>query len=388
MNRRVVLVSAIYLILFLPKALFFESYTSKLYLKANLIPENRQLLENSYKWIQNLGITSTTRKCKWLKSCMLYFHNSVSSLNITSAAILVSGDVYPNPGPVVDSTDKPKPKCPAVKCPKCLKAVQRNHKPLQCIKCFDLIHACCAGLNASICKSIPVNQPGNWTCSNCILSELFFYNVKDLITLDSSLIEENFGTTSIDLDPHLDELTTRQRQLSFMHLNTQCMTSTFDELLLVIQRYGFDMVTLSETWLKDNPELLNHVSIPGYVNEFRNRDKIQGGGVGAYIKESVKYKRRKDIESRYPELEHLWLEIQGRNKHSHLLMGTIYRSTRILDTQQWLLKFESMLSDLMTTWDGLLIISGDLNINMLKPSDPLTKKYTDLLYTFNLNQQG
>lgn len=388
MNRRVVLVSAIYLILFLPKALFFESYTSKLYLKANLIPENRQLLENSYKWIQNLGITSTTRKCKWLKSRMLYFHNSVSSLNITSAAILVSGDVYPNPGPVVDSTDKPKPKCPAVKCPKCLKAVQRNHKPLQCIKCFDLIHARCAGLNASICKSIPVNQPGNWTCSNCILSELFFYNVKDLITLDSSLIEENFDTTSIDLDPHLDELTTRQRQLSFMHLNTQCMTSTFDELLLVIQRYGFDMVTLSETWLKDNPELLNHVSIPGYVNEFRNRDKIKGGGVGAYIKESVKYKRRKDIESRYPELEHLWLEIQGRNKHSHLLMGTIYRSTRILDTQQWLLKFESMLSDLMTTWDGLLIISGDLNINMLKPSDPLTKKYTDLLYTFNLNQQG
>ena len=92
------------------------------------------------------------------------------------------------------------------------------------------------------------------------------------------------------------------------------MTSTFDDLQLVILRYDFDVVTLSETWLKDNPQLLSHVSIPGYANEFRNRDKIKGGGVGAYIKENVKYKRRKDIESRYPELEHLWLEIQGRKK--------------------------------------------------------------------------
>ena len=66
------------------------------------------------------------------------------------------------------------------------------------------------------------------------------------------------------------------------------MTSTFDDLHLVIQRYGFDVVTLSETWLKDNPQLLSHVSIPGYANKFRNRDKIKGGGIGAYIKEAFK----------------------------------------------------------------------------------------------------
>ena len=82
-----------------------------------------------------------------------------------------------------------------------------------------------------------------------------------------------------------------------MHLNTQSMTSTFDSLHVVVQTYGFDVVTLSETWLKDNPHLLSHICIPGYANEFRNRDKVRGGGVGAYIKESVKYKKRKDIES-------------------------------------------------------------------------------------------
>ena len=75
------------------------------------------------------------------------------------------------------------------------------------------------------------------------------------------------------------------------------MTSTFHELSLLISDYPFDIVTLSETWLKNNQLLLNHVSIPGYVATYRNRDVCKGGGVGAYIKESVQFKRRTDIEN-------------------------------------------------------------------------------------------
>ena len=61
------------------------------------------------------------------------------------------------------------------------------------------------------------------------------------------------------------------------------MTSTFDDLLLVIQKYGFEILTLSETWLRDNPYLLSHASIPGYASQFRNRDKIKGGGDGKIL---------------------------------------------------------------------------------------------------------
>ena len=127
-------------------------------------------------------------------------------------------------------------------------------------------------------------------------------------------------------------------------------------------------MSLSETWLKDNQLLLNHVSIPGYIHEFRNKDGIKGGGVGAYIKESIKYKRRKDIENKHPNLEHLWIEIGGKNKNSSLLLGTIYRSRRILDTQQWFLEMENMLSELTTSWNGLLVVLGDFNIDLLKPT--------------------
>jgi exonuclease III len=52
----------------------------------------------------------------------------------------------------------------------------------------------------------------------------------------------------------------------------------------MIERYAFDIITMSETWLKENNLLLQRVTIPGYVHAFNNRDKIRGGGVGIYIK--------------------------------------------------------------------------------------------------------
>ena len=67
---------------------------------------------------------------------------------------------------------------------------------------------------------------------------------------------------------------------------------------------------------------MEYVSIPGYTTEFRNRESIKGGGCGVYIKENINYKRRRDIENLFPELEHLWLEVPGPgeiNTARHLL---------------------------------------------------------------------
>jgi hypothetical protein len=47
---------------------------------------------------------------------------------------------------------------------------------------------------------------------------------------------------------------------------------------------------------------------------------------------------------------------------------------------------ENLLSQLTTSWDGLLILTGDININLLKSDAHLTKQYLDLLSTFDLTQ--
>ena len=50
----------------------------------------------------------------------------------------------------------------------------------------------------------------------------------------------------------------------------------------------------------------------------------KGDRVGACIKDTIKYKREKGIEKRYPTLEHLWIKISGKNKNNNLLLGTFF----------------------------------------------------------------
>ena len=90
---------------------------------------------------------------------------------------------------------------------------------------------------------------------------------------------------------YLEAVTSRPNQLTLVHINTQSMVSSFDELVLLIKEYPYDVITMSETWLKNNPHLLNYVSIPGYSNIFQNCDDIHGGGVGVYLKDAIDFKR-------------------------------------------------------------------------------------------------
>ena len=165
-----------------------------------------------------------------------------------------------------------------------------------------------------------------------------------------------------------------------LNLNTQSMTSTFNEFLSVVNQYPMDVITLSETWLKNNPALLEYTAILGHSPVFSNRESIKGGGVGAYTSETINFKRRSDIESLQPDLEHLWLELPGRNKHSKALIGVIYRSTRMLCEADWMDRLEALIGYITVSWDGLLALTGDVNIDMLKPLDSRTVKYQSIQY--------
>ena len=142
---------------------------------------------------------------------------------------------------------------------------------------------------------------------------------------------------------------------------------------------------MSETWLKNNNLLLQHVTIPGYTHAFNSRDKIKGGGVGVYM-ESIKFKLRTDIEERYPSLEHLLLELPGRNKNSKALLGVLYRSESILPYRDWLELFECLITDLVSSWDGMLALTGDLSEDLLRPNAPDAVRFLELFDAINLKQ--
>ena len=72
-------------------------------------------------------------------------------------------------------------------------------------------------------------------------------------------------------------------------------------------------------------------------------------------------------------MEHIWLEIPGRNQNSKLLLGVTYRSEKMLPAQIWMEEFENILANISAQWDGLLLITGDINIDLMNLDSPLTK---------------
>ena len=87
--------------------------------------------------------------------------------------------------------------------------------------------------------------------------------------------------------------------------------------------------------------MLKYVTIPGYSCIFCNRENIRGGGVGIYVSDSITFKRHVDIENVKPDLEHIWIEVDGRNRRSKMLLGIIYCSESIDNIKTWTEKTEN-----------------------------------------------
>ena len=150
------------------------------------------------------------------------------------------------------------------------------------------------------------------------MSLLPFYKQRDVESEPS--IEDDF------LNTHKNNLLNNKHLLKILHLNCQSLASTFTEFEAMNYECNFDILTLSETWLTENQNLLNYVELSGYDLYYNNRGNKRGGGVAAYVRESLKCKIRKDFCSLDTDIEHLWLELQGKNRHSHLLIGVFYQS--------------------------------------------------------------
>ena len=120
-----------------------------------------------------------------------------------------------------------------------------------------------------------------------------------------------------------------RNRTNISHLNSQYISLTFDEFHVMLNEYRFDIITMSETQLKDNQKLLDHVDIPGYILEYANHGNKRGGGVGVYVKETFTFTERKDIINLGKSIKHYWLEVSGLNKNSSYLGGIFYQLSSI-----------------------------------------------------------
>ena len=89
----------------------------------------------------------------------------------------------------------------------------------------------------------------DWTCSKCLITVLPFHSVSTLdASFSSALDNESLSGVSEEV-------------MYTLHLNTQNMF--FREFQLVINKYLFDVLTLSETWLKAILRYSSMLKFPG-----------------------------------------------------------------------------------------------------------------------------
>ena len=71
----------------------------------------------------------------------------------------------------------------------------------------------------------------------------------------------------------------------------------------------------------------------------------------------------------------MFIEPHGRNKNTPYLVAVAYQpSSYESDKLLWLENFESLLSEVTTKWDSVIIITGDINIDLIGEQKESTKR--------------
>jgi hypothetical protein len=171
---------------------------------------------------------------------------------------------------------------------------------------------------------------------------------------------------------HIDQLNKdihnlpNKPNLTVLHLNIRSLSKNFNELQSLIKSLDDppNFIGVTETWLK--PHNASLFPLDGYTHVYLTRPAKAGGGVSLFIKDTINFSTRLDLNSMDSLAEMLWIEIDGKDicLNKNLIMGAIYRppGSGISD-------FTALLTDRLkgiTLENKSLIYMGDFNIDLLK----------------------
>ncbi|XP_057183270.1 uncharacterized protein LOC130549963 isoform X1 [Triplophysa rosa] len=149
---------------------------------------------------------------------------------------------------------------------------------------------------------------------------------------------------------------------------------------------SFDILCLTETWLKPNDYYgLNECTPPSYCYMHEPRPVGRGGGVATIFRDLLTVTQR--TEHKFKPLEVLALNIivpiDSKKSLLSCMLATVYRHPG--PYTDFLKEFADFLSDLLVNVDKVLIV-GDFNIHVDSANDALAVAFTELLHSFGVTQ--
>ena len=139
--------------------------------------------------------------------------------------------------------------------------------------------------------------------------------------------------------------------------NINSLSKHINELEILMVNKPVDILSINESKLGPN-DTNEAVNLPGYKLVRRDRNK-NGGGVCVYLRDTINYKRRFDLENF--ELEIIVLEIFKPNCKPFLVVNW-YRPPK--SPLHYFDLFELFLKNIERMYNEIYIL-GDLNCNMI-----------------------
>ena len=107
---------------------------------------------------------------------------------------------------------------------------------------------------------------------------------------------------------------------SFAHLNIRSIVNKFDQFRILLSKKPFDVICVNETFC-DISISDSEINLPDYSIVRRDRNR-HGGGVAMYIRNSLTFIRRNDLET--DDVEAIWIEMKCKQRQP-VIIGSIYR---------------------------------------------------------------
>ena len=232
------------------------------------------------------------------------------------------------------------------------------------------------------------------------------YNRLGILTvtrlLTSGDIETNPGPNNLDSDEGSGHLQGKPPSrglnvqvcdsLQILTLNAKSIKGTdkdktkLIEFRLLVDTLQPDIMTVSETWLKDTVTDREVTDLDTYRLYRKDREDIRGGGVIMLVKKTIWSTQRKDLES--PRIDHneiIAVEVRPRPGLSFIAISA-YRS-QMDPSPAFLENLDSVLTNCMTYDNNNFLILGDYNypeINWIPElDDSLPKHCRDLILLCN-----
>ena len=184
------------------------------------------------------------------------------------------------------------------------------------------------------------------------------YNFQELNDFENNKISEINNECKYYTKICLDET----HHFLVLHMNVRSMKNKMDDIENFLSRLdiSWDVICISETWLKD--DIAHLFEIEKYNCLASCRQIGEGGGTAIYVHERHEVVERRDLESTEIETTFLQLKV-NKGITRNIIIGVIYRPPTFSNFE--FLTYMEKVLDLIENEKKVAIITGDFNYDLL-----------------------